>query len=354
VDEGGNRDSAKIAIGTLGLPPDKNPFPPNLRQRAVKISVNIDQISLGRPALDRERLLRNARDLAEGLKPAGGKIEAIRLSQNPDGSFTVSGDGNHRIAALKLMGYRGEIPVEVQLQKKARKSATPKSTTAPTLPAAPSPPILTGPAPAGKPVRDGLKLPTSGDLRQISERALTAIEKVHGDGNLPQIPVEIETRGDRLGGYHYNPIGPRAVKITVKTGSRAEIDLAHEIGHFLDQQGAGKGINHASPYDAAFTEFRGAVLSSRAVKELRQFAGDSTYSFDHRYLNYLLEPIELWARAYAQYIAIRSGDATLLGQLNYLRQQRGPVYYPAQWSDDDFEDIARAMDRLMIKLGWRK
>ena len=42
------------------------------------------------------------------------------------------------------------------------------------------------------------------------------------------------------------------------------------------------------------------------------------YEVDQDYLRYLLQPRELWARSYAQFIALKSGDLTLRLQLNGL------------------------------------
>lgn len=117
-DPDGIPDPDKIAVESLGLM-HANPFPPKLKNRAQKAGVALDQITLGRPALDRERLLRAAEALAQEIKAEGKGIEPIRLAQRPDGSFVVSGDGNHRIAALKLLGYEGEIPALVRYQKAA-------------------------------------------------------------------------------------------------------------------------------------------------------------------------------------------------------------------------------------------
>src|SRR5262249_33898275 len=156
------------------------------------------------------------------------KIEPIKVSQNPDGTFVVSGDGNHRIAALKLMGYKGEIPVLAQLQREL-------PVTAPASRPANSPAL-------GKPIAEGLRLPANGKLGNIGRQALAAIEKVHGDGDLPQIPVQLERSHRRLGGYYYyTGPPPRPIKIAIKTIEHPELTFVHEIGHFLDQQGAGKG-----------------------------------------------------------------------------------------------------------------
>jgi SPP1 gp7 family putative phage head morphogenesis protein len=268
------------------------------------------------------------------------------------------GDSYVQIGVKRALAGEGRFP-----------GNAPKPAVRPTVPPmpAPPPPAPRQPMPAGKPVADGLKLPSRGALAQIGKHTLAAIEKVHGDGDLPQIPLELERSNKRLGGYWYTTASPsRALKITIKTREHPELTLAHEIGHFLDQQGAGKGRGHASPADALFDEFRQAAKNSRAIRDIETYlstgksptvARDSTLRdlpVKRQYAQYLLLTHEIWARAYSQYIAIRSGDAVLMRQLDELRGGLSQKYYPSQWEDDDFQEITEVIDRLMIALGWRK
>jgi len=232
----------------------------------------------------------------------------------------------------------------------------------------PEPPEPVEPKPAGIPIDRGLKLPSKGPVANAGRNALAAIARVHGDGELPEIPVERETSVRRFGGYHYyGAPSNKPVKITVRPGAAAhpEMTLAHEIGHFLDHQGAGKG-KHASVAADDFAEFREAAKQSRAIQEIERLiklrkvavrlggGEEIEYPVDGKYLRYLTDTKEVWARAYAQYIAHRSADVEMQSQLKQLRQRLGQVYYPSQWDDDDFAPIAEAIDRLMLKLGWRK
>ena len=107
-----------------------------------------------------------------------------------------------------------------------------------------------------------------------------------------------------------------------------------------------------------------AVGESRAVKGLRELANTATveverdgvkraYRTDRRYIRYLLQPHEIFARSYAQYIAHRSRDPQLLGELDTTRKG-GSGIYPTQWGDDEFEKIAVEFDKLFAALGWLK
>ena len=78
----------------------------------------------------------------------------------------------------------------------------------------------------------------------------------------------------------------------------------------------------------------------------------TTLKVDQRYTSYLLNPKELWARSYAQYIAKKSGNATMLAQLDSVRNS-DPFYGSRQWQDADFEAIASAIDALFKDKGWQ-
>lgn len=109
----------------------------------------------------------------------------------------------------------------------------------------------------------------------------------------------------------------------------------------------------------------GVVYQSRALRVLqsrigRQHARISTsdgrmrlHPVQQRYVTYLLQPPEVFARAYAQYITLRSAHPALQQQLQRIRGATlsGQVYH-SQWSDDDFAPIAEAFDLLMRGRGW--
>jgi hypothetical protein len=66
-------------------------------------------------------------------------------------------------------------------------------------------------------------------------------------------------------------------------------------------------------------------------------------------MEYYLRPREIWARAYAQWIAVRSGDRTLLNQVKKLSASH---YSWRVWEEKDFEPVAREIDAMFEKRGW--
>jgi len=68
--------------------------------------------------------------------------------------------------------------------------------------------------------------------------------------------------------------------------------------------------------------------------------------------HYVLTAEELFARAYAQYVAWKSGSRTIEAELD--RTLRAPIMRERQrqWPHDEFLPIAWAMDRLFERARW--
>ena len=67
-------------------------------------------------------------------------------------------------------------------------------------------------------------------------------------------------------------------------------------------------------------------------------------------LSYAMEDREAFARAYAQWIAVRSGSAAMRGELDLILGGRAGS--PLQYWGDDFLPVAAAFDRLFTSWGW--
>src|SRR5204862_8008989 len=135
------------------------------------------------------------------------------------------------------------------------------------------------------------------------------------------------------------------------SGDHPVITSAHEAGHFLDHHGIGGAGEFATeaavrgrPPVAELADWLDAVNASDAIRTLRGMGANP----NERYRRYLLDVREIWARSYSQYVAVRSNNQRMLGELARLVQRpvTGGTYYPAQWDADDFKPIADAFDRL--------
>lgn len=229
-------------------------------------------------------------------------------------------------------------------------------------PAAPVPLLTPGPpttmTPAGTPVSQALK---AVEFKAVAARTLAAIDAVHGDGVLPNILIR---RGAATmtaeGTYKY--VENHALRIELRSdGIHPEMTLAHEIGHFIDHEGL-PGPGWSSAKAKFMTDWRDTVRATPAVQALHALASGpdkivvqgKKYGVHKNHLAYLLEWEELWARSYAQYIAIRSGDAVMLEQLNATleRQRAAQVDYRRQWEREEFAPVADAIDDIMRSMGW--
>ena len=73
---------------------------------------------------------------------------------------------------------------------------------------------------------------------------------------------------------------------------------------------------------------------------------------DKKFVKYLLDPTEMFARAYAQWVTTRS---YLPGAKEFIhdRTPSGRAFYWEQWDDEDFAPIAKALDKLFSSYGYQ-
>jgi hypothetical protein len=123
----------------------------------------------------------------------------------------------------------------------------------------------------------------------------------------------------------------------------------------------GGGDRYASASgDPLLEPWRTAVEQSDAVRQLKRLVAEVQQlrpiddAAAERTVRAILSPEELWARSYAQYIAIQSGDPRLIAALQVARTPPPKTeYYPTQWGDVDFVPIGVAIEQLLRRVGWR-
>lgn len=231
--------------------------------------------------------------------------------------------------------------------------------------AEPGPSILPAPPPAPTVTNNASPVSAALDVqynKDVAKRTLEAIDRVHGDGALPIIPLKRAPAGATYEGAYYRSHDDQALRITLRAGGdHPEMTLAHEIGHFLDHKGT-PGPGFASEKAKLFADWRDAVRSTDAFRQLNELAsgpmvrriGSDIVQLNKPYLDYLLSWAELWARSYAQWIALRSGDEVMQQQLErtWARQRSALLDLPRQWYAEDFDQVARSIDDIMRRMGW--
>ena len=93
---------------------------------------------------------------------------------------------------------------------------------------------------------------------------------------------------------------------------------------------------------------------TRAIRALQEYEQQThgTFSVERAQVTSRLQEVEIWACAYAQYIALRSGDTQLLLDVQKRRDIEIGVLQNEQWEWNDFGLIASAIDALLENLGW--
>lgn len=192
------------------------------------------------------------------------------------------------------------------------------------------------------------------------ERALQAIEKIHGDGPLEEIPFKQTRRGSANASY--NPYADTR-GIILKKINGGEVSVVHEIGHWLDHEAfyIGTSAKKSLPpvrtqgqmfreiektfgsYGPEFEEFRDAFKASASYAKIENAAMSSSSK------DYLLSSHEGFARAYSQWIAQQSGDK---GMIKEIEDSLGNYY--GQWEWDDFSLISVAISNIFKRRGWLK
>ena len=194
------------------------------------------------------------------------------------------------------------------------------------------------------------------------DHGMAAIAKVHGvPASIPNVPVKVKgyLGGSRGLYYFYNPLGGSQIHIAKHGVHGVAATMVHEYGHFLDHHlhGTGKPTISAVGTLRRAPELKGvmtAIHRSEAVKSLVQRHRENVDSGDYRHTQasrYLLMQPELYARAYAQWIGLRSGSAHVQGGVREAREIWASHGYAAQWSDRDFAPIAREFDRMFARRG---
>lgn len=223
------------------------------------------------------------------------------------------------------------------------------------------------------PVSDALTLdvsPTRSKYGRDLKAALDVLDSVHTDGLLPRIPLKNMSSNQALGWYK-RTLPNEAIEIAIdKSGTGREAKLWHAVGHFLDNQALYKGpLNVAQPFasEAAITPewaaYHAAVDASENMIFKRSAVGQSTVvnslglkaAVDQSHLAYLLRPRETFARAYAQYIAVESGNGGVGSALEFaqLGDRVWPSPHATVWQPADFEPIREAVDNILKAEGWK-
>ena len=188
------------------------------------------------------------------------------------------------------------------------------------------------------------------EQKRVTE-VLATIDGVHGDGPLTMIPVNHKAGGN-LGVFrrwsHTGEAADIGYRIAKHPQLHPELTLAHEIGHWLDAKGLPGAVGPLDFMSAtggtAFEEVINVAKQSKSVQALQAMPHSKARS-------YYLKTHEIFARAYAQFIAEESQHAVMLQQVAKIRTEPMPE---RQWETQDFAPVREAMRKAFVSLGWMK
>jgi hypothetical protein len=166
-----------------------------------------------------------------------------------------------------------------------------------------------GSRPAGVSIGRALSIP-SGLVYDPIRTALSAVDSIHGDGNLPRVSGALRSLGPIEGRFVADPETGAPLRILINSETRAQLATLYELGHFLDYVGIGVPNQYASNTAKLLRPWRHAIHSTLAFALLHRMRDDrfvevistngtpSILPVDVPYVDYLLRYNELWARSY--------------------------------------------------------
>ncbi len=220
--------------------------------------------------------------------------------------------------------------------------------------------------PFGQAVGSHIDFPSDLDRRLLGQ-AVRTVDQVHGDGRLQRLDLGLGPLDVGTDGIYANLLR----RITINPdGLYPRITTFHEIGHLIDARAfegrTGTGVPPATRNLSLLHDWRTATLQSQRYGFYRSVAneirarsaiGGATVNELEKlaFINdYLSKPEELWARSYAQYVAIHATDDRIVQEWLRYRTEDAREPLPQQWDDADFEPIALAIDRIFRQTGWRR
>ena len=203
-------------------------------------------------------------------------------------------------------------------------------------------------------VSDSFIIPKSGRAYNASKITLAEIDKIHNIENLPVIPIKDSVSAKFQGQYSFYPNGNKPIEIKLsKVSVNPEMTIAHEIGHFIDNQVIPKTSGYYSSINSTIMEeWRLAIANSSATMNLKGMVGDR--AFIQKDVRYYLSTHEQWARSYAQWVGQKSGNVNMITQSKVITERSYSPYSNSQWNEADFAPISTAIDNIFEKLGWLK
>lgn len=188
-------------------------------------------------------------------------------------------------------------------------------------------------------------------IASVADLTLSAVDKVHGDGLMRPFEFEGFIGGDaKLGRHAGNVLGVNT------TTPYQHITAAHELFHEMHEGafrfGHSEEGKNLADVIKAIRGTRAATVLQERTNQIGQTIGRIKIEADA--LAYYADEAELLARAYPQYIAIRSGNRQMRSEIRAMLSSDLQEAYHVQWTEPDFTPIAQAFDAFFERIHWLK
>lgn len=185
--------------------------------------------------------------------------------------------------------------------------------------------------------------------------ALEAIAKVHrvtdkvtdGPYQVKFTDSNVQKLGSARGAFGLES-GERTIRLDPKAPG-VEFTAVHEFGHHLDfSMFSPKGSYYATrvAIDRVSPEFEDLFKAIMKTPEYKEWLEFQKVPARKKYFTYILNEQELFARAYAQWITLRSQSPELLKAIKADIPTR-----QIHWDDKNFGDIAKEFDKIFKERG---
>lgn len=182
-------------------------------------------------------------------------------------------------------------------------------------------------------------------FKNRKRRAVNAAQMVHGKQvAIPSIRISLMDPRKFTATENRNLRGRSSVDegwIVINGAKQGqELTILHEIGHHL--------ASRVLPTTDDLRRFGKIARRTETVKKIAMHKQDAVDAIDMFHFNYLLLDEEIFARSYAQWITMKSGNRRLRILLD---RHRMSDYSDSleHWPDSDFDIIAEELERLFAK-----
>ncbi len=192
--------------------------------------------------------------------------------------------------------------------------------------------LLTTRPPRKSPFSNKVRVAVQGVHGEVLRKAAILIDHAHDDGGTTELIMKDKvTKANTLGNYldgtaNVRPDGPHPLMTSF-----------HETGHHVAM---------TMLDDAALERVRDVASDTPRWDELFEL-NKNTSGFD---LQYYIDPHEVFARAYAQTIAMRTKDVESLTEMEWILNH--PQAYFKQWPATQFTRLQKAVEAELHKIEW--